>query len=227
MLHVLLLLGLPSLALLLDIVRFLGSWWRDIDNFWKRLGRHVAQLMALRRGLRIACVVLAVGLIPFSLVHDDWQVIAAMAGFQVSVVLLWITPPEVLFLGVSGAKANVLLLNLARTLFPLKIVHLLRDDYRNEAREWDLKLSTLESTSRGRFGANWEAAVAEYLDICKCTIVDLRAGSEHLANELRMIARLPDQRRIIYIDSVFSSELLAEFAAEEVRRALMRLGARV
>lgn len=184
----------------MPLIEFFWAWSRRGSRFWGDSVRHIAtQIGSGRVGLAVACIS-ALLLLPFTYAADNRAAGLFILCVCLGTLLRWATPPSVLLLGVSGGTANELLPVLP-AIFPAKIVHLLRDRFDDPVRGVDLKLHTLLTSSRTMSSLTWQTVVERYLQICNRVLVDLRTGSGHLDEELRMIAASSAavQAKVLYL----------------------------
>lgn len=183
------------------MIQFTSAWATKYGRFFSHTFVHArTQIVSHRVWLPILAT-LAVVLVPFSLAADKPIVIAAVLCIWATSIIRWLTPPTILLLGVSGTSCNLLLAPMHQSLFPAKIIHLLRDQYDNPEQEVDTKLHTMFTTSRTAGRVSWEEVVMTYLHLCERVLVDLRMQSDNLDVELSMI-RSSEQRirtKVLYL----------------------------
>jgi len=194
-----LIIGVAVVLLVPSLLQFVSAVRRKGSRFLGDLGSHAKAQIASRRIWLPILSILAMLLLPFSLAAGKPAAVTAVLCISGGMILHWITPPTVLLLGVSGSKCNELLPVLAPAIFPAKVVHLLRDNYYDPARGYDLKLHTVFSTSRASGAVAWEHIVSIYLGICDKVLVDVREHSGNLHVELSMIGALSDKTKVLYL----------------------------
>ncbi len=194
-----LIIGTSVLLLAPSVIQLASTWLRKRSRFFPHVGQHVKTQIASRRiWLPITCVGVLL-LLPFSLGADKPAFVIAVCCISGGQLISWMTPPSVLLLGVSGSKCNELLPFLFPALFPAKVFHLLRDNYTDAERGFDLKLHTLFTTSRTSGIVGWEKVVSTYLRLCERVLVDLRSHSGNLHVELSMITSLAERNKVLYL----------------------------
>jgi len=155
--------------------------------------------IAVRRIWLPASALCAIVVVQFSSVLDANPFFVGVICINASLLIEWVTPPSILLLGASGTATNELLYELQTGLLYSKTIHLLRENYLDPQRGYDLKLRTLYSTSRSPSGIDWERVISEYMRLCEHVLVDLRTQSKNLETELAMISRLPNKAKVLYL----------------------------
>jgi hypothetical protein len=218
--------GISMLIVAPSVIQFVSAWTFKGGRFLNHVGRHVRTQVASRRVWLPILSTMALFLLPFSTAADNATAVIAVSCIWASTTLRWITPPTVFLLGVSGSKSNELLPLLLLALFPAKVLHLLREDYQNPERGYDLKLDTLFTTSRTSGSVGWENVVTEYLHLCDRILVDLRTHSGNLEFELTIIGSSPqeDRNKVLYLVDEDTTTLPLPFDSGYEKRLCKTVG---
>jgi hypothetical protein len=225
-----LIIGVAILLALPSLLQILAAVGHQRDRFVGNVATHVkTQIFSGRVWLPLSCLG-AMILLPLSLAAGHPAVIAAVLCICGGQLINWLTPPTLMLLGVSGTNCNELLPVLIPGTFPLKTIHLLRENFDEPRRGYDLKLHTMFTTSRTRGSIAWENVVSIYLRMCQGVLVDLRQHSGNLRVELSMIAQMEVKSKVYYLVDAKTPapDFLAAHAAgwqvcTNVNDAIMRL----